>query len=110
MGFLTSTLLSGMLYDGFNKGVAITTSFLKEKLQGWLIDDELLDRLTDKVNTLELQDYGECVIERKLNESLEIQEIFKQIKPEQNTSIGSVSQSHSGSGDNVVGNKTVYHK
>ncbi|EHU4841154.1 hypothetical protein KY951_004273 [Vibrio parahaemolyticus] len=110
MGFLTSTFLSGVLYDGFKKGVAISSDFLKEKLQGWLIDDELLEKLVEKINALELQDYGEHVIERKLSESGELQEILKLIKPEQNTTIGSVTQNHSGSGDNIVGNKTVYHK
>lgn len=110
MGFLTSTFLSGVLYDGFKKGLAISSDFLKEKLQGWLIDDELLEKLAEKVNALDLQDYGEHAIERKLNASGELQEILKLIKPDQNTNIGSVTQNHSGSGDNVVGNKTVYHK
>ncbi|MGI2160963.1 GapS6a family protein [Shewanella oncorhynchi] len=110
MDFLTSSVLSGMLYDGFKEGIAITTDFLKGKLQGWLVDDALLDKLTEKVNALELRDYGEHVIERELKKSLELQNILKQIKPEQNTNIGSVTQSHSGSGDNVVGNKTVHHK
>ncbi len=110
MNFLTSTLLSGVLYDGYKKGLAITSDFLKENLQGWLFDDELLEKLAEQVNALELQDYGEHVIERKLSESGELQEILKLIKPEQNTTIGSVTQNHSGSGDNIVGNKTVYHK
>ncbi|HFQ5303478.1 GapS6a family protein [Vibrio vulnificus] len=110
MDFLTSTLLSGVLYDGFKKGLVITSDFLKEKLQGWLFDDELLEKLAEQVNALELQDYGEHVIERKLSESGELQEILKLIKSEQNTTIGSVTQNHSGSGDNILGNKTVYHK
>lgn len=110
MDFFTSTLLSGILYDGFKKGVAITTDFLKEKLQGWLVDDALLEQLAIKVNALKLEEYGEHVIERKLNESFEIQEVLKHIRPEQNTEIGTVTQIHSGSGDNVVGNKTVYNK
>lgn len=110
MGFLTSTLLSGILYDGFKEGVLITSKFLKKELQGWLFDDAVLESLADKVNHLELQDYNERVIERKLNESFELQEILKLIKPEQNTNIGAVTMNHSGPGDNVVGNKTVYHK
>ncbi|CDH20864.1 conserved hypothetical protein [Xenorhabdus bovienii str. kraussei Quebec] len=81
MDFVTSTLLSGILYDGFKKGVAITTNFLKEKLQGWIVDDALLERLSCKVNILELQDYGEHVIERKLDESSEIQELLRLIRP-----------------------------
>lgn len=110
MDFLTNTLLSGVLYDGFKKGAVITSDFLKEKLQGWLFDDELLDKLAEQVNTLELHDYGEHVIERKLSESGELQEILKLIKPAQNTTVGSVTQNHTGSGDNIVGNKTVYQK
>ncbi|MCR9886813.1 hypothetical protein NB554_23600 [Vibrio alginolyticus] len=110
MDFLTSTFLSGVLYDGFKKGVVITSDFLKEKLQGWLFDDGLLEKLAEQVNALELHDYGEHVIERKLSESRELQEILKLIKSEQNTKIGSVTQKHSGSGDNIVGNKNVYHK
>lgn len=109
MEFLTSTILSGMLYDGFKNGVAVTEKFLKDKLQGWLIDDALLGQLAEKVNALELENFGEHIIERKLNESRELQEILKLIKPEQNTNIGSVNQYHSGSGDNVV-NKTIYNK
>ncbi|CNG28188.1 GapS6a family protein [Yersinia enterocolitica] len=109
MGFLTSTLLSGILYDGFKTGVAITTDFLKEKLTGWLVDDALLEKLSYKVNALKLQDYGEHVIERKLNESSEIQEILKLVQPEQNTNIGSVTQNHCGSGDNIVGNKIIHN-
>lgn len=110
MEFLTSTLLSGMLYDGFKKRVEITTDFLKSKLKGWLVDDVLLEQLAEKVNDLELQEYGENTIECKLDESLELQGILKMIKPDQNTKIGTVTQNHSGSGDNVVGNKTVYQK
>jgi hypothetical protein len=109
MDFITTTIFSGMLYDGFKNGIAITTDFLKDSLQGWLIDDPLLEKLADKVNALELKDYGERAIERQLNESIELQEILKLIKPEQNTNIGSVTQNHSGSGDNVV-NKTIYNK
>lgn len=110
MDFLTSSILSGVLYDGFRRGASISSTFLKEKLQGWILDDVLLERLTAKVKELKLQDYGEHVIERKLDESESLQKILEQIKPDQNTTIGSVTQNHSGSGDNIVGNKTVYHK
>lgn len=110
MDFLTSTLLSGMLYDGFKKYAFITKGFLKGKLQGWLCDDEILGELVEKINALDLQDYGENAIERKLSESVELQEILRHIKPDQSTNIGSVTQNHKGSGDNVVGNKTVHQK
>ncbi|WP_299142803.1 hypothetical protein [uncultured Vibrio sp.] len=110
MDFFTSTILSGILYDGFKNGVAISSAFLKEKLQGWLVDDVVLEQIAKKVHELELQDFGERVIERKLNESSELQELIKLVKPEQNIGIGSVTQNHCGSGDNIVGNKTVHNK
>ncbi|WP_073971018.1 GapS6a family protein [Enterobacter ludwigii] len=110
MDFVTSTLLSGILYDGFKHGVKITTGFLKEKLQGWIVDDSLLSQLSIKINDLNLQDYSENAIERKLNESSDIQGILSLIQPCQNNNIGTVTQNHSGSGDNVVGNKTIHNK
>ena len=110
MDFLASSILSGILYDGFCNGVSITADFLKEKLKGWLVDDDLLQGLIAEVNQLELQDFREDVIERKLNESEKLQRILEGIKPDSNATIGSSTQNHSGSGDNIIGNKTVYHK
>lgn len=110
MDFLASSILSGILYDGFSSGVSITAGFLKEKLKGWLVDDDLLQGLTAEVNKLELQDFREDVIERKLNESERLQRILEGIKPDSNATIASVTQNHSGSGDNIVGNKIVHNK
>ncbi|CAH3600518.1 TPA: hypothetical protein JD893_23420 [Citrobacter freundii] len=109
MDFVTSTLLSGIIYDGFKHGVGITAEFLKEKLQRWVIDDSLLDKLSNKINDLNLEDFSENVIERKLNESSEIQGVLSLIQPCQNN-IGTVTQNHSGSGDNIVGNKIIHNK
>lgn len=110
MDFITSAFLSGILYDGFKQSITVSAGFLKEKLQGWVVDDAVLEKLSHKVNSLELQDFGEHVIERKLKESQEIQGLLRLIQPGQNTNIGTVSQNHSGSGDNIVGNKTVNNK
>lgn len=107
---LSGSLLSEVIYNGFKKGVSITKDFLKENLQGWLLNDEILIKLANKVNELNLEDYGERVIAKKLTESSDIEEILKQIKPVQNTEIGSVIQTHSGTGDNVLGNKITYNK
>lgn len=108
MDFLTSTVLSGMLYDGFKQGASLTAGFLKEKLQGWLFDDVLVEQLTDRLKELELDDLAEHAIERKINAAPAILDCIKEIKIDQN--IGSVTQLHSGSGDNVAGNKVTYNK
>ena len=107
MDFLTSTILSGMLYDCFKTEAILTIDFLKEKLQGWLFDDLALEQLVDKLSMLELNESAEHVIERKINESPDVLQYLQQIKPAQSTS--SVVQNHYGSGDNVV-NKTIYNK
>ncbi len=107
MDFLTSTVLSGMLYDCFKVGAKLTTDILKEKLQGWLFDDALLGQLADELSAMELDSFSERTIENKINESPSILNYLQHIKPEKN--ISSAIQTHYGSGDNVV-NKTVYNK
>lgn len=108
MDFLTSTILSGMLYDSFKSGATLTASFLKEKLQGWLFDDDVVEQLADKLKALELEDLSEHAIEKKINKTPSVLDCIKQIKIEQN--IGSVTQFHSGIGDNVAGNKYTNYK
>lgn len=108
MDFLTSTILSGILYDGFKKGALLTANYLKEKLRGWLFDDALVEQLTDRLKELELEDLAEHAIERKINATPAILDCLKEIKIDQN--ISSVTQFHSGSGDNVAGNKVTYNK
>jgi hypothetical protein len=108
MDFLTSTALSGMLYDGFKTGAKLTVCFLKEKLQGWLFDDDVVEQLADKLKSLELDDLAEHVIERRINETPSVLDCMQGIRIDQ--TIGSVSQIHSGSGDNVAGNKVTYNK
>jgi hypothetical protein len=108
MDFLTSTILAGMLYDRFKSGATLTASFLKEQLQGWLFDDDVVLQLTDKLRALELDNLAEHVIEKKIHNTPSVLGCMKQIKIDQN--IGSITQSHSGAGDNVAGNKVTYNK
>jgi DNA replication protein DnaC len=105
MEFMTSTILSGILYDGFVKGVKISTEFLKGKLQGWLFDDELIEELANKLNMLDLDELGQHVIKKRIDNNPEIIKCMQNIKQEQ--SIGMVNQNHYGTGDNVAGNKVI---
>ena len=73
MDFLTSTILSGLLYDGFKSGALLTIDLLKEKLTGWIFDEETLHELTHKLESMHLDDLSEHAIERKINEASEIQ-------------------------------------
>lgn len=105
MDFLSGAILSGFLHDGFKAGIKLTVPFLKEKLQDWLFDEKLLGQLIEHLQALELDEFAEHVIERKINESPDVLGILQQIKS--NQTIGSVTQHHLGAGDNVAGNKTV---
>ncbi|EYU15889.1 hypothetical protein TI10_05440 [Photorhabdus luminescens subsp. luminescens] len=105
MDFMSSTILSGILYDGFVKGAKISASFLKEKLQGWLFDDALIEKLSDRLNDLDLDELGQHAIKKRIDNSPEILQCMQGIKQEQ--TIGSVNQNHYGTGDNVAGNKVI---
>lgn len=102
---MTGKVLSKILYSGFAKGITISTTFLKEKLQGWLFDDKLIEQLAQKLKALHLEDLGEHAIERKINNSPDVLNCIQQLRQDQ--SIDSVVQHHSGSGDNVAGNKII---
>ncbi|XYU91477.1 hypothetical protein ACTG5T_02225 [Pasteurella multocida] len=49
MEYLTATILAGLLYDGFKNGSSICYKLLKSKLQGWIIDDNQLNKLVSEL-------------------------------------------------------------
>lgn len=105
MEFMTSAILSGILYDGFVKGARISTGFLKEKLQDWLFDDALLEGLANKLKELNLDELGQPAIKKRIETNPDIIKYMQNIKQEQ--SINQVNQNHYGTGDNVAGNKII---
>lgn len=103
MEFLSSVILSGFVYDMLKHQVSITATSIKEKLKDWVVDDAVAPALAEEIEKLSLNDeMSEKAIERKLLDSAEIQQILSSIKPN-NTTV--IIQSHSGTGDNVGGNK-----
>lgn len=103
MGFLSSAILSGFVYDMLKHKVSITATSIKEKLKGWIVDEAVAPALAEKIEKLSLNDeMSESAIERRLLDSSEIQQILSSIKPN-NTTV--ITQNHSGIGDNVGGNK-----
>lgn len=70
MDVLSSSVLSGLIYDGLKLGATISFDFLKSKLQGWLIDDEQIIQLVDKLKSAGIhEDLAPHAIERKINEN-----------------------------------------
>lgn len=108
MDFISSAILGGVLYDCFKVASTVNADFLKEKLKGWVFDDETLYELTNKVNDLNVSKFGENYIAEILESSQDIMSLLIKIKPIEN--MKNIPQVHYGSGDNVAGNKIVNNK
>lgn len=105
--FITGAVLSGILYDMLKHQVSLTSSNIKEKLQGWLIDDSIANTVEAELAKLQLSnEMSESAIAAKLDNSDGLIALLKEIKPTTQTTI---IQTHSGTGDNVAGNKTTSH-
>lgn len=105
MEFLSATILSGVVYDLIKHQVQVTAESLKDKLRDWVIDEAVAPALATELEKLELNDeMSEKAIERQISESKDIQSILSNIAP--NTT-NVIIQHHSGTGDNVGGNKII---
>lgn len=103
MEFITTTILSGVIYDILKRGVFLTKDVLANNLKKWLIDDATLEKLAIKLQELNLNDeMSEKAIEREINSSNQIKELLSKISTH-NIDI----QIHAGTGDNIIGNKII---
>lgn len=106
--FLTATVFSGVAYDIIKCGAMLGADELKQRLRGWVISDPELVTMSYELNKLELNDeMSETAIERKITASAELKRILENIKPA--TEGNTIIQHHSGSGDNIGGDKIVNH-
>lgn len=104
---ITTSLLASTIYDMLKHSLVLSGKNLKECLRGWIIDGSTLEDLEHQISSLKLNsDMSESAIEKKLVASDELLKIIRQIKPNNATTI---VQTHSGTGDNVAGNKIIHH-
>lgn len=88
MDFMTSSILSGVVYDVFNSGVKLTVQALKKPLQGWLIDEEIIAKLVDKISESGIsEDMGQAAIQRRIDANDDLSTFLKQIKNGENQSL-----------------------
>lgn len=109
---LAVSVLASALYDVLKHGVTITAAALKKRLGGWLENDIDAVRVEQAIKELDLHDgLSEKAITQQLEQSTAIGSLIQEInaKVVQNapSAITTVNQTHSGSGDNVAGNKLV---
>ena len=108
MDFITATLFSGLIYDMLKRQVKLTASNIKERLQDWVIDDSIAISIEKELVKLRFSDeLSESAIEKKIETSNELTALIATIKPNINKTI---VQTHSGTGENIAGNKTTNYK
>lgn len=50
MDLLSSSILSGIIWDGLKGGLKITMGFLKKKLAAWMLDEDCINLILDALN------------------------------------------------------------
>jgi hypothetical protein len=106
MEFLSSVVLSGVLYDMLKHGVSLSSDAIKTKLKDWAIDEVIAPALSAEISNLNLTDeLSESAIEKRINQAPQLVEIISSIKNAQAVTI--ITQNHSGTGDNIGRDKRI---
>ena len=107
MEYLTAAILSGLIYDGVKNGATIGYKLLKSKLQGWIVDDNQLNKIVEQLKEAGVnEDLAPHAMERKINDHQQLTEMLQQIHCADNHS--NVSQvSNIGHNINAGENATI---
>lgn len=77
MGFLTSTILSGVIWDGIKGGTKLTSNYLKNSLKDWILDgQDYLDIIEEIDNAPDYAIRSEKYLEAFIDENKAISEIL----------------------------------
>jgi len=80
MEYLTAAILSGLIYDGVRNGATIGYELLKSKLQGWIVDDNQLNKIVEQLKEAGVNDdLAPHAMERKINDHQQLIEMLQQI-------------------------------
>jgi hypothetical protein len=100
---ITTSILASCIYDLLKHSAVISAGQIKGRLKDWAVSEMIASQLEGRVGRLNLNSQmSELAIEVQLSRSQDIIEILSSIKPSVNNTI---SQTHSGIGDNVAGDK-----
>jgi hypothetical protein len=81
--FLTTTVVSGVLYDIIKTGAKLTVEAIKEKFRGWLLTDTDLTKITERVNTApDMAKSSSKYLEAFLEENADLLGIIKSARHE----------------------------
>lgn len=112
MDFITTGIIASSAYDVFKNGLKLSAGVLKERLSQWIKEDVVAKAVAEELNKLGISDeMSEVAITRRLDQSPAmtglISEINSKVAIVATSTITNVTQTHTGSGDNVAGNKIV---
>jgi len=103
-----STAISKIAYNTIKKGVKVTSEKLREQLKNWLLKDEDYDVVSEVINTIPAEyQINEQILGAYIETNSKLAKIIEQCE------IGSsrpTNQLHTGSGDNIAGDKHVTYK
>jgi hypothetical protein len=101
MDAITCSILANAIYETIKNGLIVGKQTLKEKLTNWVVDDETLQKISDRIQPIAIDDeWSEKKIERTLNLDKELLALLKNIQPS-NKEV-TVNQVHTGIGNNEV--------
>lgn len=83
MDFMTSTILSGVVYDFCKNGVLLSVEGLKKRLKEWSFDEVILSQIKSELESLDVSDeLSEVAIKRRIESSSELMSLLEQVKKE----------------------------
>ncbi|MCK2124813.1 hypothetical protein [Pseudomonas sp. PNPG3] len=110
MDAFTSTMLTSAAYDIVKHGFQITSEAIRQRLGQWITQDVIASEVAEQLCKLGITDELSPIgIERRIEATPELLQLIQRINANPAvvapSSITTVNQHHSGSGDNVAGNK-----
>lgn len=112
MDFITTGVIASTVYDILKHGLKLSAIELKERLGQWIKEDLVAEAVAAELSKLNLHDgLSEKAISQQIDQSHTVSTLIRDINAKAAlvvpSTIDTVNQTHSGSGDNVGGNKIV---
>lgn len=112
MDFITTGIIASTVYDLLKHGLKLSADVLKDRLGQWIKENVVAEAVAGELSKLDLHDgLSEKAISQQLDQSQTISTLIRDINAKAAlvapSTITTANQTHSGSGDNVAGNKIV---
>ncbi|BBI43287.1 GapS6a family protein [Pseudomonas syringae] len=112
MDFITTGVIASTVYDVLKHGLKLSADVLKDRLGQWIKEDVVAEVFAAELAKLNLHDgLSEKALSQEIDQSQAVSTLIKEINAKAasvaTSTVTTVNQTHSGTGDNVAGNKIV---